>query len=122
MSVPPPPMELFINLRVLGKIRAHDRLDTSGPTFRIYTAGFVPLFLYRWWHRSSRERDIARIEEVYDSAFKIFEDDERDTHRIQREMELSVSGLRSLCTTYEDDATVVARLEMLVDRIESLTD
>ena len=55
---------------------------------------------------------------MYDQAFKFYEADERDTHRVQREMELSVSGLRSLCTTYEDDATVVARLEMLVDRIE----
>lgn len=117
-------LDLFLNLKIISKLRAHDRLDTSQTVFRIHSSTyFIPLWVIRWWTRGSREHDVARIETLYKEASEFisnmeFDDGERS--QILVAMEQSITGLRNICTTYDSDATIQSRVEVIIDNSERL--
>ena len=117
-------LDLFLNLKIVSKLRAHDRLDTSQTIFRIHSSTyFIPLFLIRWWTRGNREHDVARIETLYKEAADFVhadETDEGERSQILSAMEQSISGLRNICTTYDNDATIQSRVEVIIDNTERL--
>ena len=110
--------EVTLNLKIITRLRAHDRLDTTTPIFRIHTNNMIPQWLYRWWNSSNRAHDISRIEALYASAFEILETSDRD--RIEDDLQESVSGLKALLTTYDNDATTQARLDVIIDNINRM--
>ena len=117
-------LDLFLNLKIVSKLRAHDRLDTSQTIFRIHSSTyFIPLFLIRWWTRGNREHDVARIETLYKEASEFVHSDDSDEgerSQILTAMEQSTSGLRNICTTYDNDATIQSRVEVIIDNTERL--
>lgn len=117
-------LEILLNLKVISKLRAHDRLDTSQSVFRIHGSNyFIPLWVVRWWTRGSREHDVSRLESLYKSANEVVNDDDTEENRrsqILTALEQSTSGLRNICTTYDNDATIQARIEVIIDNAEQL--
>ena len=117
-------LEILLNLKVISKVRAHDRLDTSQSVFRIHGSSYlIPLWVVRWWTRGSREHDVSRLESLYQSATEFVSDSETEENKraqILAAMEHSCSGLRNICTTYDNDATIQARIEVIIDNAEQL--
>ncbi len=117
-------LELFLNLKIVSKLRSHDRLDTSQSVFRIHGSNYlIPLWVIRWWTRGSREHDVSRIESLYKKATEFVNDDDMDNgqkSQILSAMEHSTNGLRNICTTYDNDATIQSRIEVVIDNTERL--
>jgi hypothetical protein len=106
--------ETLVNLRILAKLQPFQRLNTRRTLFQITPKRkFVPEWLSRWWEGSSRESDFGRIRDVYLSAFDHMNENMR-TH-----LEESTKGLRSLKKTYEDDETMLARLDNLIESVQT---
>lgn len=117
-------LEILLNLKIISKLRAHDRLDTSQSVFRIHGSYyFIPLWAVRWWTRGSREHDVARLESLYKAAIEYVNADDADEARrtqVLTAMEHSTAGLRNICTTYDNDATIQSRIEVIIDSADQL--
>lgn len=114
-----PHLDTILNLKIVSRVRAFDRLDTTAPIFRIRNASYlVPQWLYRWWTHSSRAHDVSRLEVLYKNAFDICDGDDRAL--IITDLEQSLTGLKALSTTYEDDATIQSRIELIIDSINNV--
>ena len=114
-----PHLDTILNLKIVSRVRAYDRLDTTTSIFKIRNASYlVPQWLYRWWTHSSRTHDVSRLEVLYKNAFEICESDQRDT--VLKDLEHSLTGLKALSTTYEDDAQTQSRIELIIDNIEKV--
>ena len=107
--------DTLVNLRVLAKLQPFQRLNTRRALFQITNKQrFVPEWLQRWWEGSSRESDFGRIRDVYTSAFDHMNNSMR-MHLLE-----SMKGLRSLKKTYENDQTMLARLDTLMESVETI--
>lgn len=108
----------LINLRVLQSLQCHSRLDTTQPLFKIHTtAEWVPAWVRRWWAQQSRSTDLSRIQSLYNDALEMLRDQHPQSDRLQQYLSDSRKGLESLMTTYRNDPTIVARIEVILDSV-----
>ncbi len=108
----------LINLRVLQSLQCHNRLDTTQPLFKIHTtAEWVPAWVRRWWAQQSRSTDLSRIQSLYNDALEMLRDQHPQSDRLQQYLSDSRKGLESLMTTYRNDPTIVARIEVILDSV-----
>lgn len=106
----------LINLRVLQSLQCHHRLDTTEPLFKIHTAAeWIPTWAKRWWAQQSRSTDLSRIQSVYNDAVSLLREDHVQSERLRLYLSESRKGLESLMTTYRNDPTIVARIEVILD-------
>ena len=112
----------IINMKVIGKLQPHVRLDTSSALFKIYQPStYMPVWLHRWWATHNRKTDIARVSQLYEQVKKIADswDGEEDVKvQIIHALRESITGLNNLKTTYEDDITCSASIEYIIDSIQ----
>jgi len=110
---------LLINLKVLSKLRPHQRIDTTAALFRICSpTQSLWLSITRWWTGSRRSVDIARIQTLYEKAItEVAQTD--DTSVILNAMRDSLIGLEHFKTTYEGDSTSVANIEYIIDVVSA---
>ena len=101
---------LLINLKVLSKLRPHQRIDTHRHTLSHMLSHPIPMAsLTRWWSGARRSVDIARIgrctkrrsQKSRKQMMRIHSDGHED----------SIVGLEHFKTTYEGDSTSVANIE-----------
>jgi len=112
---------ILINLRVLQSLPCHARLDTTAVLFRIHTqAAWVPTPIKRWWAAQNRVTDINRIRTVYSKAITHVESNSNDCERVKEYLQQSLSGLKNLKTTYRNDVTTVALIDVVIDNVEHL--
>jgi len=113
----------LINLRVLQSLECHSRLDTTERLFKIHTASqWVPIFLKRWWASQNRQTDISRIQSLYQQAIQCIADDsDRESGRMTTYVDGSKRGLKNLQTTYANDQTMVALIDVILDSIHQLS-
>jgi len=114
---------IWVNLKVISCLEPFQRLNTRGPLFRIRHYRYIPEFLQRWFEGSSRASDFGRILDVYNAALANVEPDCGPTGPpgpMRVHLKNSVRGLESLKKTYEDDTTMLARLDTLLDRVHSI--
>ena len=111
----------IINMKVIGKLQPHVRLDTSSALFKIYQpSAYMPVWIQRWWAVHNRKTDIARVSQLYEQVLKIAEHGVEEDTKIQLKNALkeSIGGLNNLKTTYEDDITCSASIEYIIDSIQ----
>lgn len=112
---------MLINLRVLQSLQCHNRLDTSNTLFKIHTpAQWLPAWIRRWWGSQTRLTDISRIQTLYSEAQKYIEARRNNHERLKTYMSESLRGLRNLQTTYMNDPTAVALIDVILDSVECL--
>ena len=62
----------IINMKVIGKLQPHVRLDTSSALFKIYQpSAYMPVWIQRWWAVHNRKTDIARVSQLYEQTLKM---------------------------------------------------
>ena len=110
---------IWVNLKVISRLEPFQRLNTRGPLFRIGTWNkHVPEFLQRWWEGSSRDSDFGRILDVYSTALANV--DQKTPCPMRAHLLNSIRGLESLKKTYENDTTMLARLDTLLERVHGV--
>ena len=92
-------------------------MNTRGPLFRIQRYRYIPEFLQRWWEGSTRDSDFGRILDVYNTALSNVD---KPPCQMRVHLQNSIRGLESLKKTYEDDTTMLARLDTLLDRVHNV--
>jgi hypothetical protein len=112
---------MLINLKVLQSLNTNVRLDTTEDLFKVHsTANWVPAWVKRWWASQSRLTDITRIQTLYQDAQKHVADEHPQAERIRSYLILSKKGLKNLKTTYRNDPTIAALIEVIIDSIQEL--
>jgi len=107
---------MLINLKVLQSLQCHVRLDTTETLFKIHVASpWVPTFLRRWWSHQTRLTDITRIQTLYQDARHLVNNNHPQAGRINAYLVDSRKGLLNMKTTYCNDPTVVALLDVILD-------
>lgn len=108
----------LINLRVLQSLQSHTRLDTTQTLFRVHTpASWIPTWLKRWWGAQTRLTDISRVQSLYQEALGHIENNHPQSDRLREYLSESRKGLYQLKTTYAQDPTVTALLDVILDTV-----
>tara|TARA_B110000093_G_scaffold149318_1_gene162739 strand:- start:3165 stop:3530 length:366 start_codon:yes stop_codon:yes gene_type:complete len=114
---------MLINLKVLQSINTNVRLDTTETLFRIHSpSAWVPTFLRRWWAQQNRLTDITRIQTLYYDATELVKDNHPQSERIQHYLFESRKGLSNMKTTYRNDPTLLALIDVILDSVGQLRD
>ena len=104
-------MYVHVNLRVLAKIKAGDRLQTVDSRYFGIDRGYFT-WLTRWIRSDNRSNTIDRIEETFEKA--------KTTDGVTAPLLAAArEGVRELCATYVGDETTVARLEAIVASVDA---
>jgi hypothetical protein len=110
----------LINLRVLSSLESHYRLDTTETLFKIHqAANWIPVWMKRWWASQNRQTDISRIQSLYQKAIEFLkEPDEAKSARMSQYVSDSKNGLQNLKTTYTNDKTMAALIDVILDSVK----
>lgn len=110
---------LWVNLKVISKLEPFQKINTRSRLFQITQTTMSNSLLdslQRWWTKSSRSSDFDRIKDLYELAEK--SNDDKD--RLIQHLTESLKGLHSLQKTYEDDITLKARIDCLIDYVHKI--
>ena len=111
----------LVNLRVIHSLQCHERLDTTQPLFKIHQPlSWVPVWAKRWWAAQTRQTDISRVHTLYQQAIHFVKTHHEHSMRIVEYIRDSKNGLKNLKTTYEQDSTVVAQVDVIIDTVNDL--
>lgn len=103
---------MLINLRVITCLEPYQRLHTRQVHFRIYEHKILPEWFVRWIDGATRRSDFGRIRDTFLTAMENIE------HPGMREqVNAARHGLESLKKTYENDQTMQARIDTLMDMV-----
>jgi len=122
--------QLLTSLKILGRVRQHERVSTTGDIVRIDGQQGMVQAIRRWWRGENREKNLETIGRIVDSAFaqlemirtQSAESNKVFALRLRTELLSTMQGLENLQSTYEDDSVSHARIEVLVDRIRTRLD
>lgn len=122
--------QLLTSLKILGRVRQHERVSTTGDIVRIDGQQGMVQAIRRWWRGENREKNLETIGRIVDSAFaqlemirtQSTESNKVFALRLRTELLSTMQGLENLQSTYEDDSVSHARIEVLVDRIRTRLD
>ena len=110
---------MLINLKVLQSLNTNVRLDTTETLFKIHSASaWVPTFFRRWWAQQNRLTDITRIQTLYQMATRLVSEHHPQSERIKKYLNDSKQGLSNLKTTYRNDPTVMALIDVILDSVD----
>ena len=117
ISTPSDFTHLAVNLRVLGKLKAEEKLSRSGPYFVIDCQSYMTPLL-RYLRSESRLQMVMELESLYSETLRIIKDSRTSkewSDMLGRLVCESLSGITVLQQTYHADATVVSRLEHMLE-------
>jgi len=127
------------NINVVASLMPNDKLNTEGGTFAVY----VPTATrgaWRYWASETREANLTRVQSAVRQA-KTFisgvadeQQAEAEDSKVRTRVQASIrsrqcirmldalkkasGGLENLCQTYRDDASIVAKINMVRDEID----
>ena len=102
--------DILINLRVISCLEPYQRLHTRQTHFRIYEHKILPEWIVRWLDGATRRSDFGRIRDIFITA-----NEHRDHPGMEEQINKARHGLESLKKTYENDQTMQARIDTLID-------
>lgn len=112
---------ILINLKVLQSINTNVRLDTTETLFRVHSPrAWVPTFFRRWWAQQNRLTDITRIQTLYCDATELVRNNHPQSDRIKQYLFESTKGLSNMKTTYRNDPTLLALINVVLDSVGDL--
>ena len=108
--------ELLTSLRIISMIREGQKARIrDGLIFLEYHSSGVAVGIRRWINRDNRVTTIRYIKNVINQGLATHEKEPNDT--LKKGLEGAIRGIDNLCVTYGDDATTLASLTVLKDKI-----
>lgn len=119
---------LVTSLKVISKVNQHERLSTTSEVVRIDGTQSWTQTLRRWYNGETRDLNLNTVTRIIDNAFSQLnlyyakESELTNPEKIyliglKQDLAKTIDGLNNLKITYEDDSVIVARIEMLIERI-----
>ena len=126
----------ILNLKIISKIEENDKLITNN---NLLKKDKSTLFqgVHRWIGNESRESTIGRLNEIYDTGFKITDEllsKEKSVPENQNELgdtnsqifqkyivefTNSLNGIDNLRKTYKNDVLILSQLEMISNKVNT---
>ncbi len=122
--------EILINLKVLENLEANQKLISRGPYLNIEFQSIIPEWFRRWRRQDTRNETLKKINLVVNSAINYCEDNEKiilnnnDKSRVKDVIDYlikAINGLVSLKETYATCHQTVARIDVIINKIEQAT-
>ena len=116
---------MYVNLKILSKLQPFQRINTRSQLFKITPSEAgpwyltIPEFVQRWWTSATRESDFNRIRDLYQNAQTELNRTSTNV-RLKSHLKESKKGLISLQKTYEHDVTMKARIDTLIEHVETV--
>ena len=131
---------VFLALKVIGSLRENERLCTQNGVLCVDNSGKLQGLL-RWYYNESRSTNVETITKILSNAFSITDhalqreemykqnvnitrhflvERESNAHLLRkcfRELNEGISGLNNLLVTYKTDTTTVAKIRLLIEKI-----
>lgn len=126
------------NIHVVASLMPNDKLNTEGDTFAVY-APTATRGAWRYWTSETREANLMRVQSAVRQAKTFVSNVVHQQHvavdpGLQAQVQLSIhtkqcsrtlealhrasAGLANMCQTYRDDASIVAKINMVRDEID----
>jgi hypothetical protein len=130
--------EILINLGVLSKVQANQKLITRDKYLNIEYVSIIPEFIRRWKRQDNRDETIKKITLVVHSAIDFLKNkkegeyittslnensdntlnNKKKGYDIKIYLKNSISGLKALKETYGTCCQTCSRIDVLIDKIE----
>jgi hypothetical protein len=110
---------MWVNLKILGQLQPFQRINTRAALFKCDEARHyirLPEFIDRWFTGATRESDFNRIRDLYIVAGT----EKNNNCKLKKHLEDSTKGLISLQKTYENDITMKARIDTLLEEVNTM--
>ena len=115
---------LLINLKILSRVKAFQKLNTKNGEHLVIEAGNWGLgSAYRWVRGDTRLNTLKRLNEIFDAvsdALRVQDMESDQRARMLRHVQESIPGLQNLRRTYEADVTITAHCDVLIDKVLTL--
>lgn len=135
---------LFVNLKILGKIKTQgNKLYTSGDYLILDDGKNFKQIFYRWWNNEDRYKTLAKIKEVVRDGINFCQysinsdvllknnpngvtEEIKDwvnnnimlLENLVQSLEQSIIGINTLKDTYKEDSTLCSKLELEIELLE----
>tara|TARA_B100000900_G_scaffold412573_1_gene434656 strand:- start:1051 stop:1509 length:459 start_codon:yes stop_codon:yes gene_type:complete len=112
-------------LLIISQIKTGEKLYTTNNQFLICQNTKLDL-LYRYLFGENRQKNITRIQEIYSKTFQIVSNLLNESslqsvfykNQIYEALENSKQGLINWLTSYNDDADIIAQINILIKNID----
>jgi hypothetical protein len=111
--------EIIINLKILQSLDKNQKLVTRGSYINIESPSLIPEFIRRWNRQENRAETIKKINNIVNSAIENI--DKNDIFNIKEYLINSKTGILNLKETYATCSQTCARIDIIIDKINSNT-
>ena len=107
--------EVVVNLKVIASITINSKLYTKGSLLNLEQPSVVPESLRRWYRQDSRDDAIKKIERIVCKSFTYLPKEKL----VVKYLTDAKSGILNMKETYSGCVQTGARLDAILDKIES---
>lgn len=122
--------ELFSDLYVLSLLKENGRLSIANGKLSIENyntsqglVSWMSLAVHRWWNQDSRHNTINTLHLIILKAQEAYKEmmitnDKLGICRLESKCKTAIKGMHNLHLTYVNDASMLAKLQMIIERFE----
>ena len=107
---------IIINLKVIAAIQPNDKINTSDSFLNLESKNILPQFIKRWWRGDDRNESLSRLDELITEALS------KNDPIIIENIKNTITGLNNLKNTYSKCIQTVARINTIIEKINSTLD
>jgi hypothetical protein len=104
---------IIINLKVIAAIQPNDKINTSDNFLNIESKNILPQFIKRWWRGDDRNESLSRLDELISEALT------KNDPIVIENIKNTITGLTNLKNTYSKCIQTVARINTIIEKINS---
>ena len=107
---------IIINLKVVSAIQPNDKINTSDNFLNLESKNLLPQFIKRWWRGDDRNESLSRLDELITEALT------RKDPIVIDNIKNTITGLNNLKNTYSKCIQTVARINTIIEKINTTLD
>ena len=107
---------IIINLKVIAAIQPNDKINTSDNFLNLESKNLLPQSIKRWWRGDDRNESLSRLDELITEALT------RKHPIVIDNIKNTITGLNNLKNTYSKCIQTVARINTIIEKINTTLD
>ena len=107
---------IIINLKVIAAIQPNDKINTSDNFLNLESKNLLPQSIKRWWRGDDRNESLSRLDELITEALT------RKDPIVIDNIKNTITGLNNLKNTYSKCIQTVARINTIIEKINTTLD
>ena len=107
---------IIINLKVIAAIQPNDKINTSDNFLNLESKNLFPQSIKRWWRGDDRNESLSRLDELITEALT------RNDPIVIDNIKHTIAGLNNLKNTYSKCIQTVARINTIIEKINTALD